>query len=293
MKLSSKQIIFNLIIILLCLNTKAQTVGAESSGYVNFNLKNAPVTNYGSQKISLYGCNTESSTTLTWGVDNQVFPEVPYGPRKKGKKNYYISKYYMASPPVMKEPYDGTPVNIGLVLPDHFTFFGEEPVQVVHLDYTILQPVYLNYVKGNYQYNDSVHRTCDEMGVNLVPMNIECQDFAWRKKKSTPTIIGAKGASGVARMLNDSKNNKVFLPSYDSSANFLDCNISILDDILLEHEVFFVKGDSLVKSIKLTDYYTNDSMKGTDIQLACRVRKEIPPGCKKKKKEKAIPIKKK
>jgi hypothetical protein len=112
-----------------------------------------------------------------------------------------------------------------------------------------------------------------------VPLNVECNNFAWREGGPSPD---ARGASGVARLKNDSMNRQVFLPSYDSSANYLDCRIRILDDIMLKYGVSFLtkKGDS-VKSIGLTQYYTNKVIKGTAIQLVCKKRTVLPAGCKK------------
>lgn len=287
-----KQITLSTFILLLSLNTQAQGILPieTNGGYLNFNLLEVPDSSLDRQEVSLYGCNTSISTRqLVWdnkknlvrGVKDQVFPQIPYGYREEAGKSYYISKYYIASPPVMPKQKGYLPVDIGLVTPDNFTLFGEKPVQLVYLDYTILKPVYLNYVNANYGYDDGVHPTCDSLGLNLLPINIQCDDFDWKNKVETPIIFNAKGASGVARMLNEENQNRLFLPSKNAHTDYLNCTITILDDILLNHEVFFVKNDSLLKTISLTDYYTDSTMVGTDIQLSCRVRTELPAGCKK------------
>ena len=93
-------------------------------------------------------------------------------------------------------------------------------------------------------------------------------------------MIGAKGASGIGRLRNEAGQNQVFLPSYDAEGEeCLDCTITILDDILLNHEVFFVTDDGWYKTISLTDFYKKYGQ-GKSIGLACKPRFELPEGCK-------------
>ncbi len=277
-----------------------QGVGQEKGliesrgGYVNFNLDESPVSNPKRQEVSLYGCDTIVTTRYTrwngeenleWNVKNQVLTGIPYGEQEKDGRSYYISKYYMASPPVM-EPLEGSGNSeqkaiIGLVIPDQFTFFGEKPVQIVNLNYNILEPVYLNYVDVDYEYVDRAKNpTCGDLGVDLIPLNIQCKDFRWLNQVSTNSIQDAQGASGIARLYNKKGQRQVFLPSYEPGEECLDCEITILDDILIDHEVFFVDGERLVKSISLTDFYENYGNKRS-IGLSCRLREELPAGCKK------------
>lgn len=279
--------------------TKAQEIIVEEietdnrSGYVNFNVGKNPQGFDDRQEVSLYGCNTEATTripifngqkNLEWDAKNQVLPGVPYGYREEGGKRYFVSKYYMPSPPVFKKngKNDSTTVNIGLVIPDRFTFFGEKPVQIVNLDYEILEPVYLNFVDVSYDYKiDNATQSCAEMKVDLIPLNIQCKDFRWINKYSTPAIIDAKGASGIAQLRNDTLRNRVFLPSYKVEDEFLDCQITILDDIMLHHEVFFVnESGDLVKTINLTDFYKRNFGLKTKLNIACGVRYDLPAGCR-------------
>jgi hypothetical protein len=270
-----------------------QKLEVEPYGYVSFSLGKSPVQPAQQQELSLFGCNTQLSTrsllnsdgksNLSWNKEDQVM-QVPYGHRKNGNKEYYVSKYFMASPPVM-QIMDAAPnkkdtlANIGLVVPDRFTLFGEKPVQRVYLDYNILEKVYLNYVKVSYDYKASPKdTTCRDLGVDLVPLNIQCVDFPW---DSTKAIKGAKGASGIGRLrINSSE--KVFLLSRQKGEDFLNCGITILDDILLNHEVSFSHADgSESKSLNLTDFYENSDHKGV-IQLSCKSRTSLPSACKKK-----------
>ncbi|WP_286756225.1 hypothetical protein [Roseivirga sp. UBA838] len=288
-----------LIALSLLLSSKCQNTGEDERehrfGYVNFNLGESPVSSPGRQELSLYGCNTEITTrgtiwngqeNLEWNTKNQVLENVPFGYREEDGRKYFISKYYMASPPVMElmtanAGEKAARANIGLVIPDQFTFFGEKPVQIVHLDYTILEPVYLNYVEVDYYFRPGKNEmSCGDLGVDLIPLNIRCKDFLWRNKPSTGSIQEAKGASGIGRLKNEKGQNQVFLPSYGPNGeDCLDCTITILDDILLNHEVFFATEDGFSKTISLTDFYKKNGHE-MPIPLACRPRFELPAGCK-------------
>lgn len=263
--------------------------------YVNYSLGKSPAAKPTRQEVTLFGCNTRVSTKQTywnnekdleWNTRNQVLPGVPYGWQQKDEDTpYYVSKYYQASPPVFPPSYNPAtdPVTIGLVIPDRFTFFGEAPVQQTFLDYEILEPVYLNYVPVDYQYPNDTYGTCASQGVSLIPLNIECKDFNWINKADTPGIQNAKGASGIARIYNDSTNRQVFLPSYQPAGEeCLDCTISILDDIMAFNDVWFVVDGVESKSISLTDFYSaqvKNKTKPGAIGLSCKPRLELPAGC--------------
>lgn len=273
---------------------KLELVGGP--GYVSYSLGKAPKNNeHNRQELSLYGCNQEVTTKTTfwndsinlqWNTPNQLLQGVPFGWQKEGSNDtaYYISKYYQASPPVFPKGFDGTQaVTIGLVIPDRFTFFGEAPVQKVFLDYEILEPVYLNMLHVNYDFVNKEGNTCGGLGANLIPLNIECKDFRWNDLNG---IKGAKGASGIARIKNDSvKNRQVFLPSYQPKGEeCLDCTLTILDDIMLHHDVLFIVDGKPTKTINMTDFYkahVYKKQKGdtSKIDLSCTLRTTPPPGC--------------
>jgi hypothetical protein len=302
------RLLINLALFVCIFNfSKSNEVQAQTTapGYVSFNLGKSPVPSQTKQELTLYGCNTmvrittndsvlyvttdsvwRKEKSLTWDSSGQVFVDIPYGTYGKGQNQYFVSKYYMASPPVFetkvssKNKMDSVKIaNIGLVIPDQFTFFGEKPVQIVHLDYTILEPVYLNYVGINYNYTSGTEKSCTDLGIDLVPLNIQCADFAWIDKKGSK-IVGAKGASGIGRVRNEDGQRQVFLPSYVSdSTNFLDCEITILDDIIKGYDVSFVTDQGQVKSLNLTDFHKNNSKNGK-INLTCKSRTQLPVGCK-------------
>ena len=275
-----------------CAQGNGSEVLSYENGYVNFNLAPEPILNAGRQELSLYGCNTQISTrdiefngatNLEWGKDNQIYPNVPYGWREDQRKRYFISKYYMASPPVQHlldqgAQSDDQLVDIGLVIPDRFTFFGEKPVQIVHLNYSILQHVYLNFVDVDFDYKYGVNPSLNELGVDFVPINIQCPDFAWSDPKTGSKLEGAKGASGIGRLRSEDGTSKVFLPSYKPDSEFLDCQITILDDILLHFEVFFVTEHGLKKTMNLTEFHTR--FPEGKIKLFARQRVDLPAGCR-------------
>lgn len=276
-----------LLVSVFCNSLTAQEFQTATSGFVSFNLGTSPVQPAQTQELSLFGCNTQISTRglqnsdgspmLTWNKDHQVM-KIPYGKASQNSKPYFVSKYYMASPPVMeilKNPTD-TIANIGLVIPDRFTFFGEVPVQKVYLDYEILNKVYLNFIDLSYDIPNDSGKTCRSLGVDLIPLNIQCMDFPW---DTVHSIFGGKGASGIGRLRIDSS-QKVFLLSKAKDKDFLNCSITILDDILLNHEVFIKHSDGTEsKSLNLTEFYTESDKKGV-IPLVCYSRTELPEGCK-------------
>ena len=112
---------------------------------------------------------------------------------------------------------------------------------------------------------------------DLVPFNIQCKDFKWIDKND---IMDAKGASGIGRIRNEDGQRQFFVPSYLPDSLCLDCEMTILDDILKDHEVYFAFGDSLSKKMNLTDFHENTPKKKVD--LFCLTRENgLPPGCKK------------
>lgn len=248
-------------------------VNAADSGIVNFNLGRSPIEDSPVQPVTLYGCNKVVNSNLFWNTDNQIVGHIPYGKYvSKSKKPYYVSKYYIASPPAFRkgeksnskkqQPY------IGLVTPDSFTFHGEKPAQIVYFDYRILNPTYLTFVSVDYQHNNDKGETCEDLGVDLIPVNTTCADFPWRN--------GALGASGIGEITQ--KNNDIFLPLRKKGSLPLQCDVTILDDILLDFEIFFMsKNSGKTKTVSLTEYHKRNK----ELKLLCfpRGKNNIPSGC--------------
>ncbi|GAB4198186.1 MAG: hypothetical protein Tsb002_32930 [Wenzhouxiangellaceae bacterium] len=249
------------------------TAASAETGLVNFNLGKSPVADSPVQPVTLYGCNQTVESELFWGTDNQIVGDIPYGNHvSESGKAYHISKYYIVSPPAFrKAPEQGKaqkPPYIGLVTPDNFSFQGKQPAQIVYFDYRILKPTYLTYVTVDYNHKNDRGESCADLGVNLIPVNTQCHDFPWRN--------GAKGASGIGETTQSS--NRIFLPLLKPESDPLQCDVTILNDILLDHEVFFVDHNKQqTTTVSLTEHHNNKQA----IKLACyrRPANEAPAGC--------------
>lgn len=244
----------------------------DTSGLVSFNTGRSPVEDSAVQGVSLFGChNTQVDASLFWDTEGQVVGHIPYGPRESNGKRYFLSKYYVASPPVFRHEPKKMPPFIGLVIPDRFTFQGERPAQIVNLDYRILEPTFLHLVNANFDYTVDGLASCRIQGVEAIPINTECSDFPWRN--------GALGASGIGQLTADG--GAAFVPSQKENEEFLQCNVTLLDDVVLNAEVFFVSGeagDRKTKSLNLTELLKS----GGRMNLICipRAPDDVPAGCR-------------
>ncbi len=287
-----KNLLTVFLILQCCIYSSAQKMNQPAStGYINFNVQSNSQKSTASQPLSLLACNTRITTAdsaywhgskgLRWDSINQVLSGIPFGHQTHAKTNkrYYISKYYIASPPVFNKTNAGktnTLYDIGLVTPDEFVLRGEKPAQLVYLNYDVLEQMYIKYF--DVKFDASFKR----LGHSLVPFKVECNDFPWTDKKQLP---GAKGASGIGALdMNATTAQRLFLPYYfknpaTTDTTYLDCQVTILNDILLDHEIYFIvkgkhKNDTL-STINLSNYKnTKDT-----IELYCKFRKDLPCGC--------------
>jgi len=219
---------------------------------------------------------------LLWKTNNQVYKNIPYGHQidEKTKKPYHVSKYYIASPPVFtedKKDKANTLYDIGIVTPDEFTFKGDKPVQQLYLDYDILKSMKIKYLSVTFD------KSFDELGISLVPINIECKDFPWLDKKS---YKDAKGASGIGYLDKNGANTpkELILPYYkkdgEKNNTYLNCEVTILNDILFHHEIFFMVNGKKQQTINLKDFYEqNKNNSNAKIVLHCEYKEELPCGC--------------
>lgn len=316
MKSIFKLILFSLFI--FCTEVNAQnTYAPKKTGYINFNLQNSTLANDTIHQISLYGCNT--SITLNkkavsgpkgikgpngfkWKKDNQIVSGVPFGHQIDNDQNkFYISKYYIASPPLigkgektknnslkkLNTPITDTIYDIGLITPDNFIFNGEKPVQMVYLNYNILKPVFIEYV--NIAFDNTFIEKKDKPLVKQVPFKVECKDFPWINTKE---IKNATGATGIGAFDSTIKKvgqqpNRLFLPYYYNNNNekvYLDCKVTLLNDIILNYELFFMIDKKQHQTINLKEYYLKHGTKTVKIKV--KGRKKLPCGCKPPKKKK-------
>lgn len=275
MKQSLTLLIVCIFSLLSCFEIIAQNnyIPNNTGAYINFNLLGSTLKDTKAQQISLYGCNTSitlDNTSITgpknvnnqitikgpkgfvWEKENQIVSGIPFGYQTDTitHKKFYISKYYIASPPIIKKNTNitKTSYDLGLVTPDAFTLKGDKPTQLVYLNYNILKEIEIAYIPV--KFLDSF----DKLNVNLVPFNVSCNDFPWRDKNG---IINAKGASGVGALNKKEGINQLFLPYIDNNAkkDCLNCKVTILNDILLDHKIFFVIDGKKRETINLKEYH--------------------------------------
>ncbi len=259
--------------------------------YVSFNLDQNTLNNTEPTTVTLFGCNTSLTAsskdwngpkTFQWGKPNQVLSGVPYGNKidSKTKKPYYVSKYYIASPPILKFDETGkmnsdTLYDIGIVTPEEFSFDGKNPVQKAYLDYSILKPMHIDYI------NIKFDKSFDSLHVGYVPFRVECNDLPWIE---TDRIKGGSGASGIGSLKKDTPHaTQLFLPYYfeDKSENdrkYLDTKVTLLNDILLNYKIKFIVGRDSLEVINLKDFYFNPK-KTDSLRIIAVPRSDTPSGC--------------
>lgn len=300
MLLPKKRILLGLFLFSISTGALSQNkLQVESSGFVNFNLGTSTLTDTQTHTLSLFGCNTILADTsiqwhgptngFVWDSTNQVLSDLPYGSKIDPLTNqpYYVSKYYIASPPVFHKNAGGgidnnTIYDIGIVTPDEFTFNGEMPVQRVFLDYNILELTQIKYI--DVVFDSSFDRIADsldqKLNVDYVPFKVECADFRWL---DTAGMYNAAGASGIGSFYRKSPHPpKLFLPypaitKEKRNEDYLDCEVTILNDILFHYEVFFVVNGVASQSINLRDHQLNHP--NEPITFHCEYRHELPCGC--------------
>lgn len=288
-KLILQNVIFIFSVFLFFTTFAQETNPNNTTAYIKFNVGNSTLKHKKHQKVTMFGCNTvvtidsaspKNFNGLSWNQANQVVSGIPYGRHvdKRTKKEYYVSQYFVASPPVFEmgpdnKPEKNTIYDIGIVTPDNFNLVGDKPVQQIFMDYNLLKPMCIEYLP--IEFDTTFNHTID----SLVPFTVECKDFPWL---DSTTLNGAKGASGIGYLTNNPEHKgQLFLPYYytstDSTKCYLDCEVTILNDVLLNYEVFFKIDTVLYTSINLKDYKDgNKKMQFTRIY-----RTGIPCGCRK------------
>ncbi|CAL2055126.1 hypothetical protein [Tenacibaculum sp. 190524A05c] len=289
------------LLFLICFKGQSQNnYDVKNTGYLSFSIANSTLPHKSKQQISLYGCNTsiiidsgkvvspkysngsysvKRSNGFSWNTANQEVSGIPFGHQKNKTnnrkfKNFYVSKYYIASPPVVQKSKTGNKdddlYDIGLITPDNFVFDGVKPNQLVYLDYSILKKTYIDYIPVHYD------KSFDKLNVYLIPFKVESPDFPW---KDTKVIKNAKGASGIGALNKRDSINKLFLPyNYiNKEKKHLQFKVSILNDILLDHKIFFMIDGKKRETINLNEYYKKYGKK--KIVLKVVKRKKPPCGC--------------
>ncbi len=285
----------------------------KEPGYVTFNLGDNTFQNHKNQTIMLFGCNTALTNSsphwhgmpdFQWNKSDQVLSKVPHGhkyviDKKDTILSYHINKYYVASPPVMapKNSKWGRKLDIGLVIPDQFTFDGDNPVQEIYLDYTPLVPQYIYLIPLN------IEASITNRGVKHIPFKVECANLPWNP---TNRIKNGEGASGIGAYIPGGtgfNSPNFFLPytKDGDSEKFLDTEVTLLNDIMLYYEYKFrvpqvSNGNIRYKdtaTINVKEYFKSieqyydkkkDSITDTKMMVTIVAKKratgDIPCGCK-------------
>lgn len=131
---SSETVVENEVVVELDSNSSSSKPVAT----FNFSLGEStiiPQKKYNKQGVEIFGCNTfitnkntnnwgGDTNGLSWNTPNQVFKNIPYGDQKDFKTDsiYFVSKYYIASPPVFhrndsNSTDSNTIFDIGIVTP--------------------------------------------------------------------------------------------------------------------------------------------------------------------------------
>ena len=280
MKLISKTVGFLIIITIL-----ASCAGKTAR--VNFTGLAPEKFMYDKQPVELYACNNTSiSYKVDWGSDNPI--KIPFGPQAKDDREFFISKYYIASPPLPNKFVAKAPLILGVLSEDHFTLKKPNQQVNIFMDYQLLKPIQLAFVPVNYISNKNEIPYCLEQNINKIPINIRCPAFKYTTygKETTGKSIGlGKGIGQLARINKAGQltaEGQLFIPIDIKTKKALEhCTVEIVNDIILEHQIYFGTAESHKQKIDLTQAYQAYKKSGKPVTLYCKARPENEPaaGC--------------
>ncbi len=192
------------------------------------------------QKFTLLGYDTiiTDSVFSLWGSSTvQIIDSIPFGKQINSTNTSTISKYYLASPPLVKILSKGdtlkadTIYDLGLLSPNEFNLTKDSSNRSVTFHYDTLSSVKIHYINVNY----------GSLKADYVPIKISCSNFPSVKGG---TVIGA----GIGTLIKDT--SRLFLPypyyadsNKQTSAAPLSCTVTILNDII-QHKLYFEVDDS-------------------------------------------------
>lgn len=247
------------------------------------------------QPVQLLACNnTQIDTEMAW--TQETLKRVPYGWQDDGENQFFISKYYVASPPLPKTFEPGKPITLGVLSQDHFSLTEDGEMVPIFFDYTLLDPIELADIKVDYGNRFDGVASCADYGINTIPINIRCPSFKYRG--SGHYGLG-KGAAQLTREQKHgvlSNYGYLFTPlrivhQADMQQNppLEGCTVEVLNDVILKHQVYFGTPSDHARKIDLTQAYRNYKANPREpVSLYCRPRPENQPaaGC-----EPALPLK--
>lgn len=239
-----------------------KTTPKESqTGEVIFNVDTKAYYARKTHQLTLYGCDTTVTIdTLKWGKDGQRLQGIPYGYQDDSS---FISKYYLASPPVFhlskgerKVHSIDTLIDLGLVIPDSLVLSQQTPKQSVSVNYDTLTPIYLTNIPVNFDNCDT-----NVFKKKPIPFNVVCDSFRTRYDGTNTEKV-----SGIGFLQKIPHHDSLFTPSYtkNTKESLLACRVTILDDIILNHEIFFVQGTDSMKTIDLKAFYLTNYADSTN-----------------------------
>jgi len=255
---------------------------ASESAYVN--LTGAAPSEYENKKqpLTIYACdNTEIHTEMKWKERN--IRKIPFGWHRKGDKDFFISKYYIASPPLPNSFSAGQPLTLGVLSVDHFSINKHDERVDVFMDYKRLKPIELGYLTVDYSANSHDSKSCIDKNINVIPINIRCPSF--RYTKGNKTGLG-KGIAQLSRNVVNgrlSHHGQLFIPlEIETKQALKGCTVEVLNDIILDHQIYFDTSDGPKTKINLTKAYHAYKDKNRAVNLFCRSREknQPPSGCR-------------
>lgn len=255
---------------------------ADESAFVTFTGEAPAKYEQSKQPLTLYACNnTQIDLHMEWNKENRN--KVPYGFQTKDGKDFFISKYYIASPPLPNSFSAGKPLILGVLSEDHFPLFEPEMNVNVFMNYKLLKPIQLGFLSVNYSNGGSGIDNCIDQNINTIPINIRCPSFEYTKDDK----IGlGKGIAQLSRVKNSNgqltDEGQLFIPLNIETKKALEhCTVEILNDIIAEHQVYFGSADHYQEKLDLTHAYEAYKRQGKHVNLYCRARPEEEPatGC--------------
>ncbi len=256
---------------------------------INFTGK-APVKyQHNQQPLTMYACNNTSiAHSIKWGEDNPK--RVPYGRQMKDGQAFFISKYYIASPPLPNKFVAQTPLILGVLSEDHFTLQSKNQQVDIYMDYQLLEPIQLAFLPVDYASESNDTPSCLAQDINQIPINIRCPDFKYtaQGEQTTGQSHGlGKGIGQLARVKNKegelTTGGQLFIPvDIDTGDALHNCTVEIVNDIILDHQVYFGSAESFQQKIDLSQAYEIYQRTGEQLALYCRTRPDDQPaaGCR-------------
>jgi len=271
--------------IISCTNNKPQIrvnfTGTAPAQYLN-----------DKQPLTVFTCGGGAyQHHMGWTGDNPI--ELPYGWQGNGDGRYFISQYYIASPPLPNQFVAKTPLILGVLSQDHFTVDDPTATVEVFMDYRLLEPIKLGFMPVDYTGGVNTlaqgAASCLDLGVNQIPINIRCPEFTYtaygRSVTGRETGLG-KGIGLLSRKTDKAglmlDEGQLFIPLDPNTDVPLDqCSVELVNDVLPDHQVYFDTDRGLEQTLDLSAAYQAFKHSGQQVGLYCRMRPADQPaaGC--------------